>query len=363
MKTKVLIVSTVGLIYDGITSVILSYLQAMDRSGLDIYVVSTVKCELEIRNKIQKLGCTVVDLPSRRTDPARYFLKLIGVIRKNNIKVIHAHGNSATLAIEMFASWLGGCKKRIAHSHNTRCDQVKIDKLLRPFFYCLYTDAIACGKEAGIWLFGKRFFTVLKNGRDLELYKYDENSRYDLREKLNIGENIAIGHVGGFVLQKNHEFLLLIYEQIHRKNPNARLFMIGDGELRSHIEEQAKRKELYEVIDFMGNINWIPELMSALDVMVFPSRYEGLPLAVIEWQISGLPCILSNQITEECSFTDHIKFLSLDSSAAEWADEVLAMNSHKNRQILSEKAKEQAKIAGFDIRDSVDILRQIYSTS
>ena len=131
---KILIISTVGLIYDGITSVVVSYLKAMNREDLEIYVVGTINVKESIRKQIESLGCKVVDFPDRRNDTMRYFLQLSKFIRKNKIDIVHAHGNSGTLAIEMVAAWLGGCKKRIAHSHNTKCDQVKADKILRPIF-------------------------------------------------------------------------------------------------------------------------------------------------------------------------------------------------------------------------------------
>lgn len=192
---RVLIVSTVGLIYDGITSVILSNLQAMDRTGLDIYIASTIKAEPNIVDQFIKLGCTIVDLPDRRKNPKAYFFELRKFIKDKRIDVVHANGNSATLAVEMLAAKLGGCKKRIAHSHNTRCDQVRADKILRPLFYATYTDALACGEDAGRWLYKNRPFTVLKNGRDVDRFIFDDAKRQTMRRQLEIGKNLAVGHV------------------------------------------------------------------------------------------------------------------------------------------------------------------------
>lgn len=161
---RILIISTVGLIYDGITSVIVSYLKAMNREGLDIYIVGTIDVKDSIRNQIEAMGCKVIELPNRRSNPMNYFFQLSKFVRKKKIDVVHAHGNSGTLAIEMVAAWLGGCKKRIAHSHNTKCDQVKADKLLRPIFNIFYTDALACGSEAGRWLLEEKNLKYCKMG-------------------------------------------------------------------------------------------------------------------------------------------------------------------------------------------------------
>ena len=351
-------ISTVGLIYDGITSVILSYLQAMDLTELDIYVVATIKVEPSIKEKMEQLGCHVVDLPSRRGDTLKYFSSLVSLIRKNKIKVMHAHGNSGTLAIEMLAGWLGGCKKRIAHSHNTRCNQVKADKLLRPIFNLFYTDALACGDAAGKWLFGNKPFTVIKNGRNVKLFEFDLNMRKIMRSKYKIANEIAIGHVGGFFEQKNHRFLLKIYKAILEIEPTAKLFMIGDGPLKAEIEEEAK--DISEHLIFVGTTDRVPDYLHAMDGMILPSLFEGLPLVAVEWQINGLPCIFADTITKECAFTDTVKFMSLDESAETWAVEIIKMAKANKRNESAAVAIQKVKLAGFDIKDSANILKRIY---
>lgn len=358
MKTKVLIISTVGLIYDGITSVITSYLQAMDLSDLNMYVISTIKEEKSIVKKIEKIGCHIVTLPSRRTQTILYFLKLTAFIKKNHIGVVHAHGNSGTLAIEMLAAWIGGCKKRIAHSHNTKCDQVKADKILRPIFNVMYTDAIACGEDAGRWLFGNRPFTVLLNGRDIRSFSFDENVRERKRAELNLKSEIAIGHVGGFFEQKNHRFLLEIFREILKKNPTVRFYLIGDGPLRTGIESSAT--DLKDNLRFVGTTSQIADYLQAMDGMLLPSLYEGLPLVAIEWQINGLPFVLSDKVTKECAFMDNCVFMSLDEDAEAWASEIIALIKNNKRIQNSKEAASESKIRGFDIQDGVLKLRNIY---
>lgn len=358
MRTKVLIISTVGLIYDGITSVITSYLQAMDLSDLDVYVISTIKEEKSIVKKIEKIGCHIVKLPSRKSQTVSYFLELTAFIKKNQINVVHAHGNSGTLAIEMFAAWIGGCKKRIAHSHNTKCDQVKADKILRPVFNILYTDAMACGDDAGRWLFNDRPFTVLLNGRDVRLFSFDENVREKKRAELNLKNQIAIGHVGGFFEQKNHRFLLEIFREIIKKEPTARFYLIGDGPLRAEIESSAK--DLKENLTFVGTTMQMADYLQAMDGMLLPSLFEGLPLVAIEWQISGLPCIFSDKVTKECIFTDNCVFMSLDEEAEAWAGEIIALVKSNVRSKNSKKAAFESKVHGFDIQDGALKLRDIY---
>lgn len=358
MNRRVLIISTVGLIYDGITSVITSYLQAMDLSNLDVYVISTIKAEKNILKKIENLGCHIVELPSRRSETLSYFWRLISFIQKNQIDVVHAHGNSGTLAIEMTAAWLAGCKKRIAHSHNTRCDQVKADKVLRPIFNIFYTSGLACGEDAGRWLFRDKPFKVLKNGRDVKTYSYNEEVRVKMRKKYDLENRLVIGHVGGFYPQKNHNFLCEIYREIVKTNPEARLFMIGDGPLLTDVEQ--KCSDIRNNVIFTGNVDNVPDLLQAMDGMLLPSVFEGLPLVAIEWQINGLPCILSDNITKECALTNNVHFLSLTDSPKKWAEKIIKASINNNRAKSSIISVKQVRNAGFDIVDNARQLRMIY---
>lgn len=331
-KKKVIIVSTVGLIYDGITSVILSYLQAMNLSKMDIYVVSTIKCEQSIKKSIQDLGCHIIELPSRKTETLKYAVQLTKFIRSQKIDVIHAHGNSATLTVEMLAGLLGGCKKRIAHSHNTQCEQVRADKDAPTSFLRLYTGAFACGKAAGEWLFGKQDFIVLNNGRDLEKFSFNEHLRDSMREKYDVRENLTFGHVGGFNPQKNHEFVLKIFREIIKIEANAKCFFIGAGSLKEYIEKKAS--DVKSNIIFVGTTDDVPAYLDMFDAMILPSIFEGLPLVAVEWQINGLPCILSDTITSQCAVMDTVRFMSLNDDPKEWAKEIIRLAREKCRETV-----------------------------
>lgn len=353
---KVLIVSTVGLIYDGITSVITSYLQAMNLEGLDVYVAGTIDVKPNIRKQIEDCGCAVVEFPNRRTETFKYFCALIKFVRKNHIEVIHAHGNSGTLAIEMVAAWLGGCKKRIAHSHNTKCNQVRADKILRPLFNIFYTDGLACGDSAGQWLFGNKKFEVLTNGRDIEKYKFNLETRNKIRSEHGINDEIVIGHVGGFVDQKNHKFLVEIYRELRQLEPNCKLYMIGDGPLKHDIEKLCCDLDVI----FTGAIDNIPDYLNAMDGMLLPSLFEGLPLVAIEWQINGLPCLFADTITKDCGLMPNMKFVSLDESPKTWALEILNLIRNNNRLRYSVMATSVVEEAGFDIKQNAEQLRKMY---
>ena len=357
---KVIIISTVGLIYDGITNVILSYLEAMDKHNLEIFVASTIKSEPNLEKKIKKMGCTIVYLPSRKTETVKYFFALQKFMRKNEIDVIHAHGNSATLAIEMLAGVMSGCKKRIAHSHNTKCDQVKIDKMLRPLFNLLYTDSLACGEAAGKWLFNKKKFTILNNGRDINKYLFSPGIRSEIRKTMEFENSIVIGHVGGFFEQKNHRFLVSIFREILEICPDAILILIGDGPVRKEIELTVD--DIKKHVIFTGTVDNVSDYLQASDGMLLPSLFEGLPLVTIEWQINGLPCLISDTITKECKLTSDVKMESLNESPRKWAEDMLEMinDNRNNREKNSITFAKIIQSKGFDIHDNAKMLRNLY---
>ncbi len=357
----ILIASTVGLNFDGITGVIVSYLEAMDRSGLEIYLTATISVTPQIRERLEALGCRVVDMPNRKQHPLQYFFALTRLIRRRRIQVLHAHGNSATLAIELMAGRLGGCRIRIAHAHSTRCEQVRADRLLRPLFYRLYTRAIACSTAAGNWLYPGRPFSVLKNGRDLESLAFCPEVRSAVRAEYRLGDAPVIGHVGSFVALKNHAFLLEVFCAVLQRRPDARFFAVGDGPLRPQIERQAAEMGLSGHIIFPGSTGRVPQLLQAMDAMLLPSLYEGLPLVSIEWQAAGLPCILSDTVTRECGMTDFLAFCPLDAGPEQWAERLLAlMQAWPDRAQCSRQALPRLRQAGFDLTEGAQLLRAVY---
>lgn len=354
---KVLVICTGGLKYDGITNVILSYLENMSKKKIKIFVVRMGNVDSKIEERIKKANCQMVDLPDRRTHTIRYFLSLIKELRKNHIDVMHVHGNSATLTIEMLAGKLAGIKKRIAHSHNTKCDQVKADKIMRPLFYRLYTEAAACGEAAGRWLFPNRQFVLLKNGRDVTRYDYNLKKRTDIRSEMGWDSKVVLGHVGAFVEQKNHVFLIQVMEKLVQNNPNVRLQLIGDGPLKGDIEQLVSKKKLDKYIYFHGNVDNVQDLIQGMDMMILPSLFEGVPLVMIEWQIAGLPILAADTVSKEAAVTELVTFYPLEKGSQAWADKIEEIISVRTPR---KSYAEQVCLAGFDICQNVKRLEEMY---
>lgn len=357
---KVLQIPTGGLFSDGILSCIVEYMTAMDKSGMDIRVLATNRAEESIVQRVEKSGCKVVSIPYRKKNIVKYFFALYRYIAKEKIDIVHVHGSSAIMSVELLAAMLAGCKIRIAHSHNTTCENKKADKMLRPLFEKIYTDAFACGQEAGKWMFGTEKFIVIPNGRSLQKYEYNGEKRIQYRNKLNISEDaLVIGHVGRFNAQKNHEYLIRIFAELHKKYENAYLVLIGTGDTVDKIKRQAAELGLENKVIFTGAINNVPDYLSAFDVMLLPSLYEGLPLVVMEWQISGLPCIISDSITRECAITSLVKFESIQGPPAIWADDIEKLTI-EDRNDNKDKIFSEVKAAGYDIVEDAKMLKKLY---
>ena len=357
---KVLHIPTGGLFSDGILSCITDYMAAMDKTDLDIRVLATNNAEDVAVQKVEKSGCKILSIPYRKTNIVKYFFLLFRYLVKERIDIVHVHGSSAIMSVELVAAMLAGCKVRIAHSHNTTCEHQEVDKLLRPIFNMAYTEAFACGFEAGKWMFGNREFVIIPNGRDIKKYEYNAQNRNNYRKKLKIpSDALVVGHVGRFNVQKNHKYLLRVFEELYKNDRNAYLILVGTGEKIGEIKNLVKKSMIRDNVIFTGVIDNVADYLSAFDVMVLPSLYEGLPMVVIEWQIAGLPCIVSDTVTKECAITPLVKFKSLEESPENWARNIMDI-SLQDRERNKEMVFSSVRKAGYDIKLGARKLRDRY---
>jgi glycosyltransferase involved in cell wall biosynthesis len=276
-------------------------------------------------------------------------------------KIIHGHHTSAAVIYLNIAN-----KKKlttIAHSHTAGGEgNIKsITKILMryPLRY-IATYLFACSGSAGKWMFGnnvseKDNFFILKNAIDIKNFIYNENVRKRKQEELGVENKFVVGHVGRFQKEKNHKFLIEIFKEIHEKNHNACLLLVGDGELREKMEKKVKNLGLTDFVIFTGVRDDIAELMQAMDVFVFPSLYEGLPVTLIEAQASGLKCLVSDSITDEVGKTNLVEFISLNKSYDYWAEYALKCKLNNYRNMSPEIV-----IDGYDVRKEVSKLVDFY---
>lgn len=218
------------------------------------------------------------------------------------------------------------------------------------------TDLVACGKQAGDWMFGGSPYRIVRNAIDINKYSYDDKKAKAKRKELGFDDEFVVGHVGQFRQEKNHIFLLRIMNEVLKKRNDAKLLLVGDGEGRKEIVEKAKEYGIAENVVLLGNRNDVNELMQVMNVFALPSLYEGVPLVLIEAQASGLPCVISGKVSKESIIVDSlVDVKQLSQSESEWADLVLTKANYRRKDYSSEMRE-----AGYDIITSSQLLQDFY---
>ena len=305
-----------------------------------------------IHEILQDSDSRFYQLPNKKKHFLTYVKRLYRICKSGKYDAVHIHGSSNTMAVELLCAYFAKIKKRIVHSHNSQCSHPIISKLLSPVML-LRTDALACSKVAGDWLFGENNFDILTNGIDTDKYKYNAESRKRYRDSFDINEDItAFVCIGNLVEQKNQEFLLPIMNELDEKK---HLFIIGAGENREKLEQSIKNMRLSNKITMFSYRNDIPECLQAFDCLLMPSKWEGLPVVLVEAQTAGLPCIVSNYVSDEAMIVPHL-FKKVGLNQDDWIENMKALQKNPDR---TASFKEVIK-KGYDVKDCVENLRGIY---
>lgn len=367
MTIKILNVLTGGISTDGITSAWLSICKEWKKSGTDNiemdFLGITENSSESALTKIDQLGFKIIPVNQRIKNPYKYIKELTNILSKGKYNAIHINGSSAFMTLELIAARICGIPARITHSHNTSCSRVTIHKILTPFFKYLNTSRLACSYDAGRWLYGKQDFMVFHNGISLDKFCYDTKTRNRIRSRFGFLDNeIIIGHVGKFNYQKNHEYLIEVFENVLNFNNKARLCLFGDGENFDNIRNLVSKKGIANHVHFMGCVDNIHEYLQAMDGMILPSRFEGLPNVMIEWQAAGLPSLVSDKITKESAPNDFIHFMSLDTKPYDWAKKFIEIiEEYGNRKTQSYDAIYNLVQNNFEISHQAKELIQLYN--
>lgn len=353
--TNVLIINTCGLGIGGITSHMINYSENLPKDII-LSIVVTGVYEQSVIDVFTQRGFNIIFLPNRKTNPVKYIMKLKSILKQKKYDVIHVHGNSATMAIELGLAKKYKIKTRIAHCHNSQCDHPKLNRLLSHYFKGLYTDALACSDLAGEWIFGTGSYKVLHNAIDLNKYAFSNEVRIEYRNELNIDEDaIAIGHIGNMNEQKNQKFLIKVFNEL-LKSKKAVLLLIGTGSLKNELIELAKKLKISNKIRFLGLRDDVSNLMCAMDIFVFPSLWEGLGMVAIEAQANGLPVLASTAVPQEVCLSDRIQYLSLDEPMEIWCDGICELLSKSKSRII-----DREKFKNYDINSEKKHLLEIYN--
>lgn len=279
-------------------------------------------------DEIYALGGKIFRIPSKSENVKAFKKQLTEIVQKEKYEyVFRITSNGAGFMDLKIAKKAGArvCSARSSNSSDGNSIKSKIAHRLGRLLYGKYVDVkFAPSDLAAEYTFGKKAVqkgavSILHNGVDLNVFGFDETGRENIRAEFGISPSqTVIGHIGRFMSQKNHTFLLDIFRQIYAQDNNAVLLLVGKGELETQIREKIKALGLERNVIFTGVRSDIPKLLSAMDVFVFPSFYEGMPNTVIEAQATGLPCVIADTITQEADITGLVQYLPLTDSAEEW---------------------------------------------
>lgn len=354
---KVLLVSTNNLSDNGVSTFIINNAKLLaKKQDIHVDVLAPNKVAEDIKSDLRKNKVNVFEIHDRNSNSKQYFKDLVSLLRRKKYDVVHVNGSSNIMSIELAAAFFAGVKVRVAHSHNTVTEHERLHKLLSVPFNMFVNCRVACNEAAGKWLFNKKNFTVIDNGIFLDRYRFNPVVREQMRKQLGISKNdILLGHVGGFNEQKNQAFLLDVMKNLNSK---YKLVLVGQGGLFNQVKKQTEEMNLKDRVIFTGSVHNVPDYLSAMDMFVLPSRFEGQPFVVVEASANGLPIILSDKISRESDLTGKLEFVSLDPKA--WV-EVIQKTELLSRDNESDDNIKRLSAKGYDAIKNADDLYNLYA--
>lgn len=362
-----------GEAYGGVSSMIFNLYSEMNHNKVQFDFVAPKSTSFKSKIcEIQSMGGRIIELKTSGNIIKRklqFFIRLVKLMKSQNYKIVHINSGSTLFNIQV--AWIAklcGIRTIIVHSHNAGNDSgIKkvLMKVSKPLLEFGPTNYFACSNKAAKYMFTNRRYMekkykLIKNAVDIDKFEFSEKNRDIYREKYKLKNKIVLLHVGRFSNQKNHKFLISIFKNVSKMNPNARLVLVGVGELQDSIKEQVREMDISSKVLFLNLRDDINNLMSMSDVLVMPSLYEGLPVVGVEAQASGLNCIFSNSITSEVDLTDQNEFLSLNSDINLWTNRILTKAKYHMSVTDRLDKSTLVKNEGYSISDVAKKLENFY---
>ena len=348
----------------GTESMLMNYYRHINREEMQFdFVVHTTKhCDYE--DEVLSLGGIVYRVPRFNLINLKHYKQSWSQLFSQHpeYQILHVH-HFLVAGIVMPIAARYGIPVRIVHSHNTKPPIIILkEKVMWLFHHDMIknsTERLACSSAAGKYLFGNLPFKVFYNAIETDRYIYNESNRKKIRDEFGLtDEDFVIGHIGSFrTRQKNHSFIIDVFAELSKYNSHVKLLLIGDGQLRKDIEDKCRLLALEENTIFAGIRDDVPELLSAMDVFLFPSFFEGLGIVGVEAQAAGLPCVFSDAIPDEACVTELVTKVSLNEKASDWALQIMKIKPNKER---CSYCKDVAR-AGFDVENNLRMLEELYN--
>ncbi len=338
----------------GLETMLMNYYRNIDRTRIQFDFLMHRDGRSDYDDEIEALGGRIFRAPRLypQNYPA-YFRYMNTFFREHpEYKIVHSHIDSMSY-LPLLAAKRAGVPVRIAHSHNTGIDLDFKYPLKQYFRYRLSkvaTHRLACGTEAGKFLFRGRDFTVIPNAVDPLGFRFSEAVRQRKREELSISDNFVVGHIGRMSYQKNHEFLLCLFAELIKNRSDARLLLVGTGEKEKELKEKVVSLGITSSVLFLGNRSDVQELYQAMDIFILPSHFEGIPLVGIEAQFAGLPCLFSEGVPQEVCFSKACRFQKLTEPSSVWVKDVLSLIAEADRNRVIDYSSYDIRVAATDLQ-------------
>lgn len=344
----------------GAESMIMNLYRAIDRTKIQFDFVVHTKEEQAFDQEILALGGRIYRVPSYKVYNHLAYRRAWRDFLKNHgeYRVVHSHIRSTASIFLPIAKEFG--LVTVVHSHNTSSGAGLANGVKNLLQRNLKREGsadyrLACGQEAGRWLFGDLDFQVLANAIHTDDFVFSPEIRGKIRSQYGVEDCFVMGNVARFHPQKNHLFLLEVFAEIYHRNPNARLMLVGDGDLRAEITQKISALKLEDGVILTGVQPNVNELLMAMDVFLFPSLWEGLPVTMIEAQATGLHCVASrDNVTAEVAVTDLVEFVPLEAGAVHWAERALGCGYERKDM------RDQITDAGYDIEATATWIQEFY---
>ena len=350
----------------GIESFLHSVIMEMDLSQLEIDIVAAQMCESVFTADLKEKGVRFYELSGSQRKLWQNHKIFRQLLEKRQYDVVHLNIFQGLSLYYAYLAEKARIPVRIAHSHNTALRQSRTRRLkllvhnaAKCFLAKNATDYWACSGSAAEFMFPKDVvekYEFIPNGIDVERFRFDNEVREKVRKDLDIDGKLVIGNVGRLCYQKNQEYLLEVFAILQYERPDSILLLVGEGELKADLRQKAEKLSIADKVLFYGVTDKVEQLLWAMDVFVFPSRFEGLGIAVVEAQAAGLPVVCSDNVPDEAVVTDLVQSVSFRSGIDSWVENILHCQVSMDRQAFNEQVRQ----SGFAVADVAGRIEKVY---
>lgn len=363
----------IGNIKGGVENYVRQNYRFIDKNSFQFDFLTYDDKKLDFEDEFKNLGARFYRIPNK-LNYIGYILFFRKIRKESGAEILHLNLSWCSFYI-LLAAKFSGFKRIVLHSHSSSIerDNKKLRKrktithnIFKQFLPYIATDFLACSELAAKWMFPKSIlknkrYKIAKNAIDLDKFVYNQTVRNQKRYELKIDDEcFMVGHIGRFCYPKNHEFLIKIFNEIVKENPNSKLLLIGgytekDRYIFEKMQNLVKNLNLENKVIFLGTRDDISELLQIMDCFVLPSLFEGLPITAIEAQTSGLPSFFADTITTEIGISNLANFISSNETPKFWAEEILKCINQKRFSPV-----EEIRNAGYDIKEEVKNMEKFY---